>query len=179
LNEFVKLVHDCGAHNAEQNETARLRFSESYLTPCEQNVCGRYGRNYTCPPHVGEIADLIEKVRLLQIAVLWQTVWKLEGPYDYEGMLRGQEIHNEITIKVAGRVRKDFPGTLVLGAGGCFLCGSCAVNTQEPCRFPRESISSLEAHGIDVSSIEPATGMKYMNGINTVTYFSGLFLNAE
>ena len=176
--DFVKLALDCGAHKAALAQPKQLRFSESFLAACEQNVCGRYGRNYTCPPHVGGIGALIAKVRACEAAVLWQTVCRLEDSYDYEGMRRGQETHNSITISIAGRARALAPEAFVLGAGGCFLCKTCGAVTGEPCRFPGEAISSLEAHGIDVSSIEAATGMKYVNGINTVTYFSGLFLNA-
>ena len=111
-------------------------------------------------------------------AIIWQTVHALEDSYDFEGMQRGQEIHNVLTIKIARQARIVLDDALVLGAGGCFLCKTCAVVTNEPCRFPREAISSLEAHGIDVSQIEHVTNMKYVNGLNTVTYFSGLFFNA-
>ena len=30
---------------------------------CEENKCGSYGRNYTCPPHAGELDEIREKLR--------------------------------------------------------------------------------------------------------------------
>jgi len=173
--DFVKLCLDEGARKAAEIPTAHLRFSEVFRSYCEQNSCGRYGKNYTCPPHVGEIADLIRKVQARKTAVIWQTVHALEDSFDYEGMVRGKDIHNAMTLMIAERARALLEDVLILGAGGCFLCGACAVVTDEPCRFPDKAMSSLEAHGIDVSQIGTVTDMKYINGVNTVTYFSGLF----
>ena len=175
MNDLITLALDCGAHKAAEIATEQLRFSEGFLAACEQNYCGRYGRNYTCPPHVGEIGALIAKVQRRKTAVIWQTVHNLEDSYDFEGMQRGQTLHNGITLEVAQQARAVLDDALVLGAGGCFLCNNCAVNSDEPCRFPGRAISSLEAHGIDVSQIERVTELKYVNGANTVTYFSGLF----
>ena len=176
--DFVKLALQLGAHKAARIATEQLCFSEDFLAACEQNYCGRYGKNYTCPPHVGEIGALIEKIRRRETAVIWQTVHELEDSYDYEGMRRGQEMHHKITREIARQARALVPDVLALCPGGCFLCDDCAVNTDEPCRCPGEAISSLEAHGIDVAQIERVSELKYVNGVNTVTYFSGLFLNA-
>nr|WP_305142352.1 DUF2284 domain-containing protein [uncultured Acetatifactor sp.] len=46
--------------------------------------------------------------------------------------------------------------------------------TIHPCRFPDMAISSLEAHGINVSRLAAECGMKYINGQNTVTYFGAV-----
>jgi len=174
--DFVKVCLDAGAAKAAQVLTAQLTFDEIFRTYCEKNYCGRYGKNYTCPPHVGEIADLIRDIRTRETAVLWQTISPLEDSFDFEGMTRAREKHNDITLKIAEQARELLgSNVLILGAGGCFLCETCAVNTKEPCRFPGKAISSLEAYGIDVSKVETVTDMKYINGANTVTYFSGLF----
>jgi predicted metal-binding protein len=174
--DFVKLCLEAGAHKAAQIPTAQLTFNEVFRSYCERNSCGRYGKNYTCPPLVGGIADLIRKVQTRKTAVLWQTVHALEDSFDFEGMTRGKAIHNAMTLEIADRARENLgPDVLVLGAGGCFLCETCAAVTGEPCRFPGRAMSSLEAHGIDVSKIGTVTDMKYINGVNTVTYFSGLF----
>jgi len=171
LIDYVKLCLELGAHKAARIETGQLVFSESFRGLCERNACGRYGRNYTCPPHIGEISALIGEIRRRGTAIVWQTVHRLEDSYDFEGMQRGRALHADITQKIAARA-----DGLVLGAGGCFICETCGVNENVPCRFPSKALSSLEAYGIDVSGIEKVTDMKYINGVNTVTYFSGLFL---
>jgi len=176
MMDYVQLALGKGALKAAQVSTKQLRFSEEFRAACEQNFCGRYGKSYTCPPHVGEIGELIDSIKQREAAIVWQTVHGLEDSYDFEGMRRGQDRHNKITLEIADHAWAALgDDTLVLGAGGCFLCRNCAVNTQEPCRQPNRAISSLEAYGIDVSAIESVTKLKYINGKNTVTYFSGLF----
>jgi predicted metal-binding protein len=175
LNDYINLVLDAGAHRAAQILTQQLRFSEEFYAACKQDYCGRFGRSYTCPPHVGEIGDLIARVKKYKTAIIFQTIHDLKDSRDFEGMRRGQDLHNEITFQVAKKTKDG----LVLNAGGCFLCETCGAVSGEPCRFPGLAISSLEAHGIDVASIERVSALKFMNGLNTVTFFSGLFLDAS
>ena len=40
---------------------------------------------------------------------------------------------------------------------------------------PALAMSSLEAYGIDVAQLAKQAGMKYINGVNTVTYFGAVF----
>ena len=72
------------------------------------------------------------------------------------------------------------PGdALMLGAGGCNYCKRCAAADDKPCPFPDKAFASLEAYGIYVSQLAEAAGLKYINGQNTITYFSAILLKAE
>ena len=173
--DFVALALEKGAHKAARISPAQLRYDEKFLQACEQNLCGRYGKNYTCPPHVGDIRELIAKLQACKHALVWQTISELEDSFDFEGMQAAQRKHNQITLNIADEVRKTLLHAIVLGAGGCFLCSPCAAQAGEPCYYPGRAISSLEAHGVDVSSIQHACDLKYVNGLHTVTYFSGIF----
>ncbi|MDE8682148.1 DUF2284 domain-containing protein [Blautia schinkii] len=46
---------------------------------------------------------------------------------------------------------EEFPDMLMLGAGGCRICGHCAY--PKPCRFPEKAISSMEAYGLFVTQV--------------------------
>ena len=179
--DFEKQCLELGAYKVERIVTEKLTFSDEFLPLCEQNRCGRYGRNYTCPPHIGEIHELIAKVKNFDTAIIWQTVANLEDSYDFEGMMEAQNRHNGATVRMAKIATEELGegNFLVLAAGGCTLCKECGALTNTPCVHPEEAISSLEAHGMDVSKIETVSNMKYLNGINTVTYFSGLFFNEQ
>ena len=78
--------------------------------------------------------------------------------------------HNTLLQKVKKEF-SDMPNALHLGAGGCGVCENCAKRDGEPCRFPNLQTVSLEAHGVDVYQLSISCGMKYTNGVNTVTYF--------
>lgn len=167
-----------GASAAEEIEVDKLTLQPELRDFCTQNVCGRYNRNYACPPHVGEIGDLIARIRSFSKAVIWQNIYPLEDSFDFEGMMDAQRRHNAMTLEIAREVYAAIgrDHALVLAAGGCSACKVCAAQTGEPCRTPEDALSSLEAHGILVSKLEDVSSMKYINGENTVTYFSGAFL---
>ncbi len=89
----------------------------------------------------------------------------LENSFDYDGMTNGRELHLLLTSELKKRL--DAP---VYGAGNCPVCKTCAF--PKPCPFPEKKISSVEAAGIDVTSLSKAAGIAYNNGQNTVTFFS-------
>ncbi|MDR0294137.1 MAG: DUF2284 domain-containing protein [Oscillospiraceae bacterium] len=177
--DIVKLCLDMGAAKAEEIPVGKLTFEPVLRAYCEQNLCGRYGRNYTCPPFCGGADTLIQKLKAFSKAIIWQNIYPLEDSFDFEGMMEAQEKHNAQTLSIAGRVYAAIgqENCVVLAAGGCILCKQCAVQTDEPCRNPDRALSSLEAYGIHVSKIEDVSGMRYINGKNTVTYFSGVFVS--
>ena len=110
-----------------------------------------------------------------QKALVYQTVGKLEDSYDFEGMMEAARLHNELSRALAKWFATlPFAKKLHLGAGGCHMCGVCAKRTNEPCRHPELAMPSLETYGIDVSELAASSGMKYINGQNTVTYFGAL-----
>jgi predicted metal-binding protein len=176
--DYVKLCLDLGAYKAEEIAMEALTFQPELREYCEQNTCGRFGMNYACPPFVGDIHTLIAKIKTYPKSVIWQTVTELEDSFDFEGMMRAQKEHNAMTLEIADAAYKEFGrgNVLVLAAGGCAVCEKCAQQTDQPCRQPEKAISSLEAYGLNVSQIENISGMKYINGVDTVTYFSGLFI---
>ena len=175
--DIVHLCLELGAHKAESIPVSQIVFQEELRKYCEDNRCGRYARNYTCPPMIGEVRPLINKLQTYPQAVIWQNIYQLEDSFDIEGMMAAQEKHNAMTLKIARKLYECFGrrNVLVLAAGGCTLCKACACLTSKPCLHPEDALSSLEAYGIHVAQLEAVSGMKYINGPNTVTYFSGAF----
>ena len=160
-----------GAYKAAVISVSDIETDASFRALCEQNVCGRFGRCYTCPPDVGGINELMAKLKGYDYALVYQTVGMLEDSFDIEGMHDAAVKHSELILAMLEAYEGD---VLHLGAGGCPLCERCAKITNEPCRHPSKAIASLEAHGVNVSELAKACGMKYINGQNTVTYFGAM-----
>ena len=177
--DIIKLCLDSGAEKAEELSVNKLILMPELRELCKQNLCGMYGRNYACPPSVGEIDELIAKLKEFNTVVIFQNIYMLEDSFDFEGMMESQANHDSITRRIANELYKKYgrENVLVLGAGACSLCEKCGIQTNEICRNPDIMLSSLEAYGINVSKIEEISNMKYINGIDTVTYFSGIFYN--
>lgn len=152
-------------------------FSEAFREACESNQCGKYGSNWSCPPGVGEPAELIARARRFQSGLVLQTVWPLEDEFDFDGMMAGGQKHNELFREAVKRVAPllSSGATLALSAGACSVCETCTFPSGEPCRLPERALASLESYGIDVAQLIAAAGLAYRNGPNTVSYV-GLIL---
>ena len=175
--DIQKLCLSLGASKAEEISIEKLTFSPELRILCEQNSCGRFAGNYTCPPCIGNVEELIAKVKSFKHAVIWQNIYPLEDSFDFEGMMDGQKKHNTLTLEIGNYIYEKLgrENALVLGAGGCTICDECAQKTATPCRNIDLALASLEAYGINVSEIGNISTLKYINGQNTVTYFSGAF----
>lgn len=171
MNNYVETALAFGAKNAAIVAVDQIELEAKFRELCASNACGMYGRCWTCPPDIGEIDALMEKLRSYRSALVYQTIFPLEDSFDFEGMMEAGRRHNELVQKL----RKEIPEGLHLGAGGCKVCSPCAKQSDEPCRYPDRAIASLEAHGVNVSKLAALAGMKYINGANTVTYFGAIF----
>lgn len=178
--DILQLCIAAGAGKAVQLSTSQLVIQPELRAYCQQNACGRFGRNYTCPPHVGEVNILAQRLLSLPHAVLWQNVYAIEDSFDFEGMMSAQQKHNDMTLAIAHSIRQAFPqkDVLVLAAGGCCLCNPCFCIAGEPCPRPQDALSSLEAYGINVAELQRISPLQYLNGSNTVTFFSGAFFES-
>jgi len=156
-----------------------IKFNVVFRKMCEDNLCGRYGKNYKCPPYIGEPDVLEAEVLSYKTAVLIQTICNIEDSYDIEGMNEGGVAHSENIKKAVGYIKENIPHErlLTLGAGGCLICPKCGAADGTPCRFPEEAKASVEGYCIDAANITTSHGLKYINGENTVSYVA-LFLLA-
>lgn len=174
--ELTRLLDEADARHAEI-DAADIRFDASFRELCRRNACGYYGRCWTCPPDVGEIDALIRRARAYQRALVFQKVYPLEDSYDIEGMHEAGVLHNRLTQAVRRAARTAYADCLVLGAGACGVCARCSKEDELPCRFPEKAVISLEACGVDVTMLARACGMRYVNGVNTVTYFGAVLFS--
>ncbi|WMJ21773.1 DUF2284 domain-containing protein [Paludicola sp. MB14-C6] len=175
LKDSIERILKLGAKRVEVIPVSKVAFYPEIRKSCEMNQCGAYGKNWTCPPHIGDINELISELSQYKNVLVYQCVYELEDSYDIEGMDEGQKQFHKLTNKIAQLYAGSNPPVKVLSAGGCRICAVCGAVTNTPCRFPSVAYSSLEAHGIQVSELAKACGMKYINGKNTVTYFGAIF----
>jgi len=155
--------------------TGEIRFDPAFGAACEQNACGFFGACWMCPPDVGSISDWIAKAQSYDHAIVFQTVREIEDSFDIEGMRRAARAHNRLIVRLRYAADKAGIDCLLLGAGACGGCAICARKRNEPCAHPDRTVVPLEAAGVDVTELAKLSGMPYINGKNTVTYF-GLLL---
>ncbi|MDR3145003.1 MAG: DUF2284 domain-containing protein, partial [Treponema sp.] len=148
MKELVERALQGRAHEWAVISTEEISFSPELLKACEANTCGNYNKSWSCPPAVGTPEEQWKKIRAFEKAFVFTTKFDLEDSFDFEGMTKAKDIHNELTIDIHRQFGKTNP---VYGAGGCTVCEKCAF--PEPCRFPDRMISSVEAAGINVARL--------------------------
>ncbi len=177
--EMIAQAKAVGFSGAELISVEDIVLSREFRDACEADRCGGYGRCYMCPPDVGDIDLLMDKVRSYTHGILLQTVTELEDSYDFEGMVDGRKTHSARTRELWQKLRALLPeNSLCLSVGGCGYCEKCSKQEGIPCRSPENALASLEAYGVNVSSTVAKTSLKYINGQDTVTYFGMILFNS-
>lgn len=180
LNNLLRDAKALNATHASIAEVTQIKFSEDFRQLCEQNSCGSYNKNWMCPPAVGPIINLKERVIGFKQGLLFQTVHPIEDSFDWEGMLEGEVNHTKIFRKILecmennNNIREILP----LNAGPCTYCTKCSYLEGRVCQFPNKAVSSVEANGIDVMALVKASGISYKNGENTVSYVALILFNS-
>lgn len=164
-----------GAFKSYIIDVDKIPFDKELRKYCVMNYCGFYGKNYACPPEVGEPDDVISKAKSYKKALIFQTVSNIEDSYDFEGMEEAAKNHTKLANLINKEFKNNVNDYLQLTVGACTVCKDCTIKENLPCRFPDLAVSSLEAYCMNVSTLAELCDMKYINGQNTVTYF-GAFL---
>ncbi|HAX39858.1 MAG TPA: hypothetical protein DCY10_03105 [Clostridiales bacterium] len=155
--------------------TGEIRFDPAFRVSCESNACGFYGACWMCPPDVGDVHVLMARAKSYEHALVFQTVHEIADSFDIEGMRRASKQHNRLIYQLRRAAERQVMDCFLLGAGACGGCKTCARKKNEPCTHPDRAVVPLEAAGVDVYQLAKLSGLPYMNGKNTVTYFGALF----
>lgn len=175
--DLVKKCIVSGAYKAFAMNVEEIPFDGNLRSYCEANYCGSYGKNYACPPSVGDVKEVIARAKNYKKALIFQTVTEIEDSYDIMGMQEAKLKHSKVAKTINQNIKNRYSNYLQLTAGECSVCPICAKVEEKPCRFPEQAISSLEAYCMNVSILSELCNMKYINGENTVTYFGAFLFN--
>lgn len=174
LEDLMTLAKSLGANHTAIADVQNIQFNDDFGKQCEQNTCGNYNKNWMCPPAVGPISELKERVLQFKQGLLFQTVYQLEDSFDWEGMMTAVEKHNQVFRNVLQSLKSQHPfkALLPLNVGPCTFCSRCTLLDGQECRCPQEAVYSVEACGIDVIALEKSCGIPYYNGKDTVSTVS-------
>ena len=171
---ILRTAMTCGAFYAAGISTDQIVLDEQFRQICETNRCGRYGKCYQCPPDIGDIHGLTQKIRSFPRAVIYQSVATLEDSFDFIGMMDAAVEHMQLSQRIQDSIPSILSGNYLHLSSGCRLCERCAKESGLPCRYPKKALGAVEGYGIDVYQTIQNTPLKYNNGENTVTYFGAI-----
>lgn len=157
--ELLQLADKLGFSQVAVVDTEKIPFEPLFRRYCEDNLCGQYGGNYTCPPDCGTTKEMEQRVRAYQRAVVLQSCWEISGT-ETDKIREAKAVHNRWTREL---IQQAGGGGLMVGSSGCNLCHPCLCISGEPCRFPELRFSCMSAYCIHVAKLAEMCGMDYFS----------------
>lgn len=156
-------------------DTADIVFDPSFRPYCEENLCGQYGVNYTCPPLCGTPEEMRQRVLAHKKALVLQTKWDITDYSDNAAIKNAKTSHNAASIRLVKKLRAEGHAGLIVGSSGCALCSPCAVTRGEPCAHPEFCFSCMSAYCIYVKALAETCQMEYTCSDGKLAFF-GLYV---
>ena len=152
-------------------DTNSIVFDPMFRPYCEENLCGQYNANYSCPPACGSPDAMKQKVLSHRKALVLQTIWEIADYSDNQAIKQAKKEHNAAEIRLVKRLRAEGYDGFIVGASGCALCSPCAQTLGQPCKFPEYQYSCMSAYCIFVKKLADACGMEYSCGQGLLAFF--------
>lgn len=171
-----KIAEEAGFTHFGPLDPGTIQLKPEVRQMCQ--ACRMYDKRWSCPPGCGELDECSARVNQYTRGILVQSVGELEDSMDYEAMMETEATQKERFEKMYAKLRALDVDVLALGAGCCKQCSECTY-PNEPCRFPKRMVSSMEAYGMEVAAVCKANGLPYYYGQNTIAYTSCFLFREE
>lgn len=128
---------------------------------CEENLCGKYNANYSCPPACGTVEELHTKLLAEEKILVVETIYEIESYEDQKAINHSKVTHNQAVLRLFDRLRDAGYAGFCSGYNGCPLCSPCKQEVGEPCAYPERRISCMSAYCIDVAELASRCGLEF------------------
>ena len=173
--EIKKLAVAEGFHQAEIIDTDKIVFDAAFRPYCEENLCGQYGANYSCPPDCGTPEQMKQKVLAHKKALVVSTEWEIEDFSQTDKLKEAKALHNAAMLRLIKKLKADGHEGFMIGSSGCTLCKPCKCTVGEPCAFPDMMYSCMSAYCIFVKVLAEDCIMNY-DYKNKILPFFGMYV---
>ena len=169
--EMESLAREAGFTNTAVIPADQLVFDPSLRKYCEDNLCGNYGKNYSCPPECGTPEEMKARTEQYRLAWIFQTIAEADWK-DAAALKAVRDGHNARSRRLIGELRKRGEEGLAMLAGPCSACEVCASAGGSPCNFPEEQVSCISAYCMSAEKMADTAGIPYWCGEGRVAFFS-------
>ena len=168
---MIRMAAEEGFAAAAVIRTEEIPLDASFRPLCEENLCGKFGVNYSCPPDCGSPEQMRERLLSKKHALVLQTIWEIADYGDNKAIKEAKGAHNAATIRLAKRLRAEGCEGFLVGASGCSLCDPCEMVEHRPCRFPEFQYSCMSAYCVFVRELTEKCGIEYDCGSGLLAFF--------
>ena len=150
--ELIQLAQSEG-FTAALIPTGQIVTDETFRPFCEENLCGNFNANYSCPPDCGTVEQTRQRLMAQDRALVLQRIWPIGSYENKPAILEAKRNHNAAVLRLTRKLREQGLTGFCLGYGGCPLCSPCKRVTGEACPHPESRISCMSAYCIDVAKL--------------------------
>lgn len=168
---MLRYAVDEGFSAAAVVSTEDIVFDPTFRAYCEENLCGQYGINYSCPPDCGSPEEMKQRILSHRKALVLQSMWEISDYTDKPAIKQAKGGHNAAAIRLAKRLRGEGCPGFLIGASGCALCSPCGLKEGQPCKYPDYRFSCMSAYCIFVKKLADKSGIEYDCGEGLLAFF--------
>ena len=172
---IIKAAHDEGFGGVAIIDTDKIVFDASFRPYCEENLCGQYSANYSCPPDCGTPEEMKQRVLSHKKALVLSTEWEIEDFSQTDRIKEAKAQHNAAMLRLIEKLKADGYDGFMVGASGCSLCKTCKLIGGEPCEHPNMIYSCMAAYCIWVKKLAEDCNMNYDYKDNILPFF-GMYI---
>ena len=172
---IIKAAHDEGFRGAVIIDTDKIVFDASFRPYCEENLCGQYGANYSCPPDCGTPEEMKQRVLSNKKALVLSTEWEIEDFSQTDKIKEAKARHNAAMLRLIEKLKSIGHDGFMVGASGCSLCKTCKLIDGKPCKHPDKMYSCMSAYCIHVKKLAEDCKINYDYKDN-ILHFFGMYV---
>lgn len=128
---------------------------------CEENLCGKYNANYSCPPDCGTVEQMHNAILREEKTLILESIWDIAGYEDKVTIQKAKMDHMHAAIRLLNVLRKNGYEGFASGYNGCPFCDPCKKVEGKPCPFPEKRVSCLSAYCVNVAELTERCGMEF------------------
>ena len=157
---MIDLAVKAGFERAAAVKTADIPIEFAFRGFCEQNICGQYGKNYSCPPDCGTPEQMRDKILSKKRALVVQSVNKIVD-YSEKEIRSAKSRHCNFAVRLENLLKSSGVEGFTVGACGCTICNPCLKELSLPCKCPERAFSCMSAYCINVKKLCDTCGFEY------------------
>lgn len=165
MKDYIKLAIDTGFTAACYFQPQDLDFYDASIMreACKANDCGMYGKFWTCPPGIGSIDKVVNKIKSYEHGLVMQLLTEAVN-YAIQPEVFSEICYsfNTMTHSVRAELAKEVGEVFMLGMSGCTLCEQCTY-PQAQCRHPDKMVPCISSHCLNVYRLWDSTGNRRAN----------------
>lgn len=161
METVIKIAQSIGFQKCVTFADEILQPEERIRGFCKQNKCGNFGNHYMCPPNIGSLSEIRQRLKQYRRGVLLQYGHIMDVRNDLEALKQSKLDFHQMVLRLEDRLRETgFVDLWGMIGGECVLCEPCLALTHQPCPFPDRARTSLESLAIDVMSLLSRFGLE-------------------